>query len=158
MIEGPGFAAFDAACVEFETSLSEQTGGGLEIPPRGLDLDTLDEVLGQISKNWSSRAPSNAAARAQDLLDMYHVLKAARGLVNDQQAADYANKIHLLHIEYDSAAAAAMRGHDYSFSAELRQAAGTLSDAYNRVQNDVAAMNLVASALNGAAALIAALV
>src|SRR4051812_42802739 len=158
MSEGPGFAAFDAACTEFEMSLNEDLGAEISIPHNELDFDHLNEVLGELHGNVEALAPLTAAARARALLDMYRVMKAARGLVNDAQAAEYANKIHLLHVEYDRAASAAMHGSDYAFSAALKNAAGTLTDAYNRVRSNIAAMNTVASAMGGAAVLIGALV
>lgn len=158
MSEGPGFAAFDAACVQFEQSLSNSVNAGVSVPPTSLELDRLNEIVGQLNSTLENLLPSTAAARARQILDMYRVMKAARGLVSDVQAAEYASKIHLLHIEYDVAANAARRGHNYDFSAALKRAAGTLTDALNRVRKNTATMNTVASAMTGAAALIGALV
>lgn len=158
MSEGAGFAAFDRACAEFDASLNEQAGTRFEVPDVGLDFNELGGVIGELDKFSTNLAPSNALTRSRQLLAMYRVMRAARGLVDDRTAAIYATKVHLLHVEYDKAAAAAMSSHDYSFSAALRRSAAVLDDAYRRVQNSAAAMNLVASAMNGAAALIGALV
>uniref|UniRef100_UPI003F4966E7 hypothetical protein n=1 Tax=Ensifer adhaerens TaxID=106592 RepID=UPI003F4966E7 len=158
MSEGPGFAAFDQVCAEFDASLNKQAGTRFEVPDGGLDFPELGTVIMELDRSSTKIAPSNAMTRARQLLSMYRVMKAARGLVDDDTAAVYATKVHLLHIEYDKAAAAAMRSHDYTFSAALKKSASVLNDAYRRVKNNAAAMNLVASAMNGAAALIGALV
>ncbi len=158
MSDQKGFAEFDRACAEFDATLIQQAGTRLDVPEIGLDFDQLGGVLKELDRSTESAAPSAAAVRARQLLDMYRVMKATRGLVDDDTATLYAAKVHLLHTEYVKAADAAARSRDYSFSDKLKKSASVLNDAYRRVKNNAAAMNLVASALNGAAALLKALV
>lgn len=153
----PGFDAFDTECRLFEESLMANKQFDVPFGSNGLDLESLGEILLELQGSIQKLSPSKAGERAQQLLDMYRVMKAARGVCNDSQAAIYAGKIHLLHIEYDKAAAAASRGRNYSFSTALRDSATILMQAYNQVKKSTSAMNLVASAMNGAASLIGAL-